>query len=154
MENTTIKLESYSHPEFYVCGYKYRVNYETLDSQMKEIWGDQKKMESLKGIDQTGLEEKDNSLYAVYFNKDAQGFDMIVGLTCKANVIQKDIFTTLTVPEQNYKYHVFDFTGPASVAEGWKKINSLPDTILHRTFGYDLEMYGKDMKTFTIAVSV
>jgi hypothetical protein len=148
-----MKLETYSHNNFFVTGYEYWVDYKTLDKQMSEIWGDKDKLNNLQNV--KGTDAKEKGMYVVYYNKNEFGFNMLIGLVTTGNVTQDhEGLKFVEIPTQNYKYASFDFSGPSSVAEAWKQINSVSTEELRRSFMYDLEIYSADMKTFTIAVSV
>ena len=148
-------MQDYSHPEFNLSGYK--ISTTNKDKQSgKDImaawakWKEGTLDEKVKG--KTG-----ETLYCIYYNyqngenMDVRSYDLLIGFETESGIEQTDPeITTETIPAQNYKYDSVkrdDF--PAFMAK-WAEINSMDN--LDRTFGYDMDMYGKDEITIAVAV--
>lgn len=146
-----LTLSPYSHGSFFVTGKVSHVTFADLAHEMKAIWDEVKTSNYPANI----RDPEHGSLHAVYFNHSDTGFDMLIGLITKSGSVQTESgLTTIEIPAQDYQYAEFDFTGPESVSLAWQAINGVSREELPRKFGYDLEMYGEDMKKFTIALSV
>lgn len=101
------------------------------------------------------------SLHAVYYNyqnprdPEKNQYDMIIGYMTKEGVTQTDsTITTIKIPTQDYRYTTITDISPESIFDTWQKINTTPPSELHRSYGYDLDMYNTEHTELTIAVSV
>lgn len=150
MEDKKLDLQDYNHENFTVAGYNYLIHYADFQKEMTSAWDDIKSSDKLTKIQKP----KSGSLHAIYYNVTPSSFDMLVGFWVDANDTQNADIKIIEIPEQNYKFGEFDFTGPESVAKAWEMINKIPRSEIARTMKYDLEMYSEDMKKFWIAVGI
>lgn len=147
--NNNLVFGDYSHEAFFVTGKVHNFTYANLASEMQQVWGELKANNYLQNVSNPG----EKNLYAVYYNMNETGFQMLIGLVTTTKQ-ENDELTTIEIPAQDYKYVEFDFSGPESVSPAWQKVNAVSRSEINRSFGYDLEIYAEDMKKFTIAVSV
>jgi predicted transcriptional regulator YdeE len=104
--------------------------------------------------------KSNETVYCVYFNYknadsiDARSYDMLIGFETGDEIVQTDPeITTITVPEQNYKYETVKGEMPKVLIEQWAKVNGLTMGELERSFGYDMDIYSDD-GAVTVAVAV
>jgi predicted transcriptional regulator YdeE len=148
-------MQDYSHPEFNLSGYKISTTNKDKQSGQDIMaawtkWREENLADKVEG-------KSNETLYCIYFNYqnaeniDERSYDLLIGFETGSEVTQSNPeITTVTIPAQNYKYDSVkreDF--PAFMAK-WAEINSMTD--LNRTFGCDMDIYGKDEITIAVAV--
>jgi predicted transcriptional regulator YdeE len=100
------------------------------------------------------------TVHCIYFNYtnseniDERGYQMLIGYNTKENAVQANPdLTTITIPAQDYKYDSAVGEMPMALINKWKEINVLSQEEVHRSFGYDMDMYLED-GSVTVVVSV
>ena len=152
-------MEKYSHPGFQITGYQ-------ITTTNKDKQSDKDIMEAWKKFHTQNLADLIENkayptLHSVYFNYtnpknvDERGYDMLIGfITTEGTNQTNPELTTITIPAQDYAYELVKGEMPKSLIQEWAKINSLPESELNRSFGYDLDMYNEDQSECTVTVSV
>jgi predicted transcriptional regulator YdeE len=156
-QRISLNMDSYSHPAFEITGYKITTNaqhvYKDIDAAWKVIT-ENKIFEHLRGKAFEGV----HSVYFNYTNQsdpEQHGYDVLIGFITDAGTVQTDYrLTTLTIPAQDYQYMTVTGTLPKDLIAQWHIVNAMPASELHRSFGYDMDMYSADGKSCTLTVSV
>jgi len=150
-------MQSYSHPGFQVSGYRITTTNKDLKSR-KDIGGAWAKFRG-ENLDKLIQGKTSDTLYCVYYNYtntgeiDQKSYDSLIGFETKVDAIQTSkMITTITIPEQNYKYVLAKGELPAALVQQWKKINDMDSNELNRVFGFDMDMYLEDGVCTTVSV--
>jgi|694.fasta_scaffold22859_6 predicted transcriptional regulator YdeE len=154
-----MELSDYSHESFQITGYK--ITTTNKDNQanqdIMQAWT-KFRSENMADLIQNKAYP---TLHCVYFNYtnpknfNERGYDMLIGFITKAGTSQTNPeLTTITIPAQDYKYTLATGEMPISLIQAWGEINAMPESKLHRAFGYDMDMYNQDGTECTVTVSV
>jgi predicted transcriptional regulator YdeE len=151
-------MQSYSHGEFQVSGYKISTTNTDFQSR-KDIGAAWTKFRTENMADK--IKGKTNpTLHCVYYNytnaKDVnnRGYDMLIGFVTEKGAQTDPEITTIVIPAQNYKYETVKGIMPITVIDKWREINKNAKIgKIQRTYGFDMDMYLEDGSvTVTVAV--
>lgn len=152
-------MEKYSHGAFQITGYKITTTKKN-NQEAKDIADAWAKFMSENMVDDI-LHKAYPTLHVVYFNYinpenlSERGYDMLMGyITEDDSVQEKASLTTITIPAQDYEYVKVTGELPKNLIAEWQKVNAISTEECNRAFGYDMDMYNKDMSEITLTVSV
>jgi predicted transcriptional regulator YdeE len=152
-------MEKYSHGAFQVTGLKITTTNKNdqMHTDIGALW---EKFMAEKVADKI-LHKAFPGLHMVYFNYtnpenfEERGYDVLMGYVTEENSTQTDpSLITINILAQDYEYVTVNSPLPENLIAEWKKVNSMTKEECNRVYGYDLDMYGEDMKTVTLTVSV
>jgi predicted transcriptional regulator YdeE len=139
-------MQSYSHGEFQVSGYKISTTNTDFQSR-KDIGAAWTKFRTENMADK--IKGKTNpTVHCVYYNytnaKDVnnRGYDMLIGFVTEKGAQTDPEITTIVIPAQNYKYETVKGVMPITVIDKWREINKNAKIgKIQRTYGFDMDMY-------------
>lgn len=142
-------MESYSHGQFQVSGYKISTTNQDFQSR-KDIGAAWNKFKT-ENMAEKILGKTGPTLHCIYFNYSDQknlnsrSYDMLIGFVTEGKVQTDPEITTITIPPQNYKHDTVKGIMPITLIKKWQEINKMGQKgRLARTFGFDMDMYLED----------